>query len=89
LAKLHAARQIRLCSRLGVRLAGAGGIAWADSETDGDDQWALRLCAGTGLSIGGGTDEIVKNSVADVVLGLPREPAVDRKIPFNQLARNG
>jgi alkylation response protein AidB-like acyl-CoA dehydrogenase len=88
IAKLHATIVIRLASRLGADLAGASGVAW-EASADGADEWGLRLCAVPGLSIGGGTDEIVRNTVGEKVLGLPREPMVDRDARFDEHRRSG
>jgi alkylation response protein AidB-like acyl-CoA dehydrogenase len=38
-----------------------------------------------GLRIAGGTDEILKNTIAERVLGLPQDLRVDRGVPFNSL----
>jgi acyl-CoA dehydrogenase len=37
-------------------------------------EWAHFLLGAPGMRIGGGTDEIVRNTIAESVLGLPREP---------------
>jgi len=38
-----------------------------------------------GVSMGGGTDEIILNLIGEQFLGMPQEPRVDKDVPFNQL----
>jgi len=44
-----------------------------------------RFLWAPGLRLGGGTDEIMKNIIAERVLGLPAEARVDKDVPFRDI----
>ena len=50
--------------------------------------WQNQFLYAPAFHIGGGTDEIQKNIAAERVLRLPREPATDREVPFDELPRS-
>ena len=69
-----------------TRLHGAAVTAWVDDSHAGA-QTADRLLHVQCQTIVGGTSDIQRNIVGERVLGLPREPAVDRDVPWSRLAR--
>lgn len=72
-------------AELALALAGGAGVAWPST---GSDQWAQTFLTSRSRSIAGGTDEILRNNVSEKALGLPREPAIDVDVPFNQVPHN-
>ncbi len=60
----------------------------ADSGEWGTFAFSKLLTGVPGLRVAGGTDEIMKNSVAARALGLPTDPGIDSKAPFNELLVN-
>ena len=65
-------------------IAGPNSIAWSSEGGAGRDLQRYVLNSFQS-GIAGGTDEIQRNIIGDRVLGLPREPAVDKDLPFKDL----
>jgi alkylation response protein AidB-like acyl-CoA dehydrogenase len=52
---------------------------------DEHSQWAYMISFLPGLKSAGGTEEILRNTIGERVLGLPPAPRLDKGIPFSEL----
>lgn len=83
--KLVNASKLQDIGSYGMDLLEQAGIL---ADLDGDDesvQFLQAYLAAPGARIAGGTDEILRNIIAERVLALPGEIRVDKQLPFNKL----
>jgi acyl-CoA dehydrogenase len=71
-------------------LQGAAGVLTdADSRPSVGGQFQSMLLRSPSDRIAGGTDEILRNIIAERVLGLPGDIRVDKDVPFNKIPTKG
>ncbi|ORA31636.1 acyl-CoA dehydrogenase family protein [Mycobacterium aquaticum] len=87
LGKLAMSRILHAEAKLKTEIIGAEALLAGADNPEADDINFLTLNAYF-TSIGGGTDQIQRNIIGERVLGLPKEPEVDRDIPFRQARRS-
>ena len=75
-------------------LAGQDGLRYPDwsmrrpdGVSYGNREFGYRFLRSKANSIEGGTSEVLRNIVAERVLGLPAEPRVDKDVPWKDLPR--
>jgi alkylation response protein AidB-like acyl-CoA dehydrogenase len=82
--KLLVARRAHLAAEAALTVEGGQGLlAGADAPQEG--AWQQQLLSAQGLRIGGGTDFIQLNAIAERILGLPRQRHPDKDVPFRTL----
>lgn len=85
LGKLLEARGAQLASRFATDLMGYAGIVSDPARAPLGGVHQASVLRSPGIRIAGGTDEILRNTLAEKVLGLPPEPRDDKTPPFNEL----
>ncbi|HEY0106199.1 MAG TPA: acyl-CoA dehydrogenase family protein [Rhizomicrobium sp.] len=84
IGKLISAPKLQEIASYGMDLLGmAGGVM--DESAPMNAWFQNALLYAPGKRIAGGTDEIMRNIVAERVLGLPADMRADKDIPFNKI----
>ena len=84
LGKLAMSRILHEEGRLRTKIAGAQSLFEGEQYPRAEDANFLSLNAYF-TSIGGGTDQVQRNIIGERVLGLPKEPEVDKAVPFREV----
>ena len=86
LVKIVSANQVQQVASFALDLLDTFGIVDDSTLSPADAAFRLSFLSSPAYRIAGGTDEILRNVIAERVLGLPPDIRVDKKLPFNQLA---
>ena len=91
LMKLFAAVNVMRRAEIGLELAGEDAVVWpvGDGPTTPGAQLGDFTLWRQGMSLGGGSNEIQRNIISERLLGLPREYAADREVPYREVRRTG
>ena len=82
ITKIVSANKLQDIANYGMDLKDSGSIV------RNDDTSALvqgSLLGAPLIRIAGGTDEVLKNIIAEQVLGMPQDVRVDKNVPFNEI----
>jgi alkylation response protein AidB-like acyl-CoA dehydrogenase len=87
LLKLFTASASVRKAEIAMTIAGTAGVVWAPGDHE-PEALASRYLIRQADSISGGTSEIQRNIISERVLGLPREWAADRDVPYREVRQS-
>lgn len=85
LGKLVGAGMNQEIANFSLQLLGQAGAICDEEIAVAHGHFQKALLFAPGIRLAGGTDEVMRNIIAEQVLGLPQEPRADKGIPFNQI----
>ncbi|MGF1665557.1 MAG: acyl-CoA dehydrogenase family protein, partial [Acidimicrobiia bacterium] len=84
--KFMADRHGQTTMELAKDLSGPDGMLSAERRV-GEDEWDWGFLYSRALTIGGGTSQVLRNIISELILGLPRETDPDRGMPWVETVR--
>ncbi len=84
IGKVVAGNTMQQVASFALELQEEAGVITDAARTPQDGKLPAMMMRSLGMRIEGGTDEILKNIIAERVLGLPGDIRVDRDQPFNK-----
>jgi alkylation response protein AidB-like acyl-CoA dehydrogenase len=85
IGKLVAGSMLQEIAAFAMDLQGPSGVLVDDAQTTAAARFQAMLLRSPATRIEGGTDEILRNIIAERVLGLPADMRADRGMAFNQI----
>ncbi len=89
IGKLVAGSMLQDIAAYALDLEGAAGVLAGADEEEAHGKFQQMLLTSPSMRIAGGTDEILRNIIAERVLGLPSDIRVDKDVPFNKIPTKG
>jgi alkylation response protein AidB-like acyl-CoA dehydrogenase len=89
IGKLVAGTMLQDIATYAMDLEGAAGVLNDPNVVEAAGQFQQMLLSSPSMRIAGGTDEILRNIIAERVLGLPGDIRVDKDVPFNKIPTKG
>jgi len=89
IGKLVAGTMVQDIAAFAMDLQGAAGVVTDPATAEAAGRFQAMWLGAPGMRIAGGTDEILRNIIAERVLGLPGDIRVDKNVPFNKIPTTG
>ncbi len=89
IGKLVAGAMIQDIATYALDLQGAAGVVSTPEQAELGGKFQAMLLRSPATRVEGGTDEILRNIIAERVLGLPGDIRVDKDVPFNKIPTKG